>query len=406
MIFRLSCRQLRRNAFESIVIFVQLVITVLLITWIGTSLRDTMFAIESVSATHFDEFSYYQSQNGNPFDAVRDAQQRGASPEEVYKILTMAEQEDAEQKKLEESVQYLYRAMLDEKKLVLKNPYTGAFSNITVVKPGLADRTILPLSDGTWFNTQWDEAQGYQAIVSTDLADRFRLGETYTIPVESGFFTTSSSEITIRVVGVLSRENYMYPLNIPLGNEFLQRAYSGFLIRAEDPSAFASNSSLMADTGYVYGEYSADTESYFVTPMTERLKEFTDRKYSEAAFLTLVTVVIGMLALFGIGCSTVIKTSADIKRYAIMSFCGARWRDCVLIELGKVLLVYLFSMIVSSTLLWVVIPTLDMNYHEHPIFPGEFFIGVAVSFILYVPMALWKVWHTAKQNPIEVIKED
>lgn len=197
----------------------------------------------------------------------------------------------------------------------------------------------------------------------------------------------------------------MYPENIPLTDHFLQRAYYGLLLRAEEPETIASQN-IAIDCGYIYGEEHADGELYRITPMEEELETFMDRTYSSIAFLLLLTGVIGALALFGAGCSVVLRTGVDIKRYAIMSFSGASWRDCVLIELWKILILYFTSMVAVSIWILGIQPFVDVNYHQHPSSPEFFCIGMAIAFALYIPVSLWKVWHVARQNPIEVIKED
>lgn len=386
---------------ESLMIWIQLFLVVVMITYVGTSLRDTLYAVESVHATHFDEFSYYQGRN-SIMSGIFDAQTDGLSPEGIRQHVT---EEEKQTQLLEQSILRVYSARTTDRSIPL-NPYIeGQLAQITVVEPALTDRTILPLSEGRWFQSDWDEIQGYQAIVSTDLAEHFHLGETYTINIATGFFGEDETEISIHIVGVLSRENYMYPENIPLTDHFLQRGYFGLLLRVEEPETIASQN-IAIDCGYIYGEIHADEALYRIAPMTEELETFMDHMYPSIALLSLLAGVIGALALFGAGCSVVLRTSADIKRYAIMSFSGASWRDCVLIELWKILILYFTSMVAVSIWIWGIQPFVDINYYQRPSSPEFFCIGVAIAFALYIPVSLWKVWHVARQNPIEVIKED
>lgn len=398
MIFRLTFRQIRRNAVESAIFFIQLILTVVIITYVGTSLQNAVFSAQSVHLTSFDEFSYYQEKHSLAGSIIR-GENSGASQEEMMQ--KMQQSGDSEVK---ESITRIYSTTFQDENFPT-SPYTGWMAQIKVVEPALADHTILPLSEGEWFDPQWDESQGYQAIVSTDISEYYHLGETYSIPVE-GVFGENSGEITIHVVGVLSHENYSYPNTTPLVNEFLERGYYGFIIRAENPTTIGSSYGF-SDSGYIYGNISEETDGYSITPMTEKVQEFMDREYAQASFTAVIGGVVIALALLGISCSIVIRTGADIKRYAVMSFCGARWRDCVMIEAGKVMTVYLSAMAVSAIVVWVVIPMITRPYYyQQPFSPAAFWIGIAAAFLLYIPASLWKVWHTAKQNPIEVIKED
>lgn len=144
IIFRLSCRQLRRNMLESLMIWIQLFLVVVMITYVGTSLRDTLYAVESVHATHFDEFSYYQGRD-NIMSGIFNAQTDGLSPEEISQYVA---EEEKQVNLLEQSVLRVYSARTMDKSLPL-NPYIeGQLAQITVVEPALADRTMLPLLGG------------------------------------------------------------------------------------------------------------------------------------------------------------------------------------------------------------------------------------------------------------------
>lgn len=284
---------------------------------------------------------------------------------------------------------------------VPENPNNGSFATLQAVDSVLAARTVLPLSEGEWFDPNWDEANGYQAIVSTTLQDHFKIGEAYTVQLSD----VGNTEVRITIIGYLDRNNYGYPEIIPLGNNFLQKDFYGLILSAKDPDRFGRLS--FVDTGYVDGIVSEDTTEYFIVPMTQKLQEFIQREYSNVATFSILGGVVIALALFGICCSTIIKTGYDTKRYAIMSFCGARWRDCVQIELWKSLIIYLTSMAAVS------VTTVGSDFAprckiQQPgnLSPEAFWLGIAAAFLLYIPAALWKVWHTAKQNPIDVIKED
>lgn len=399
MIFRLSCRQLRRNIFESIIIWIQLLLTVLIIATIGTKLINANFAINSVHTTRFDELSYYSEKFS--MSGILDAQKSGASQEEIQRLMEQASKTTPDQ-----PVMRICHATLGDPSLA--DPVSGHFSTITVVDDELAARTILPLSAGEWFDPQWDESQGYQALVSTTLLDRFQIGETYTIPAQGSNFTAKDVPVTVKIIGVLSRDNYSYPSSVPLGNDFLEYGFYGLVVCAEDPEEFAGGcSSTFGDSGYIAGQVSEEMPRYTITPVTQKLQEFTERQYADSASYVLLGGIVIALALFGICCSTIIKTGYDTKRYAIMSFCGARWRDCVQIELWKSLTIYLTSTAAVSVLLWVVIPLQNaQSSNQVNLSPAAFWMGIAAAFLLYIPASLWKVWHTARQNPIEVIKED
>lgn len=399
MFFRLTCRQLRRNVLESVIIFFQLFLTVIMITYIGTTLQDTAFAAQSVHLTHFDEFSYYQEKGSSWASGMLEEQREGVTQDELFQIIQ-------QKQKIKESITQIHSTILDDPTFPL-SPYSGTTARITAIEPVLADHTLLPLSDGEWFDPQWDESQGYQAIVSTDISEYYQLGETYTIPTGGDGLGGKSGETTIRIVGVLSRENYSYPSNIPLVDKFLERGYYGFIIRAEDPSTFTGANQIWSEKGYIYGTISEEAAEYSIVPMTEKMQEFIEQEYTYLTTFSLLGGVLIALALLGISCSIIIKTGYDTKRYAVMSFCGARWRDCVMIEAGKVMTVYLSAMAISAIAVWVVIPILTrLTYYQHPFSQAAFWVGIAVAFLLYIPASLWKVWHVARQNPIEVIKED
>ncbi|MFR8012530.1 MAG: ABC transporter permease [Clostridia bacterium] len=400
MIFRLSCRQLRRNILESIVVWLQLFLTVLIITEIGTQLINANFAINSVHTTRFDELSYYSERNSSMSD-ILEIQESGASQEEIRQLM-----EQRSKRVPDLPIMQIFHASLEDVSLI--NPLNNRFPSITVVDKELAVRTSLPLSAGEWFDPQWDESQGHQALVSTTLLDHFEIGKTYTIPARGSGLTAKDVPVTVKIVGALSRDNYSYPSSVPLGNDFLEYGFYGLVVCAEEPEAFAGGcSSTFGDSGYIVGHVSEELPRYTITPVTQKLQEFTERQYADCASYALLGGIVIALALFGICCSTIIKTGYDTKRYAIMSFCGARWRDCVLIELWKTLIIYLTSMAAASLILWVVTPLQDAkSSNQVNLSPEAFWIGIAAAFLLYIPAALWKVWHVARQNPIEVIKED
>lgn len=393
MIFRLSFRQIRRNAVESVIIWIQLFLTVLIIAEVGTMLANAKFSAESVYTTGFDQLSFYQEHGSG---GLLEATLSGSSQDDLQQMLEQAE-EPAE---LSRRVMHVATNTMDPES-VPENPNNGSFATLQAVDSALAARTVLPLSEGEWFDPNWDEANGYQAIASTTFQDHFKIGESYTVQLSD----VGNTQVRITIIGYLDRNNYGYPEIIPLGNNFLQKDFYGLILSAKDPDRFGRLS--FVDTGYVDGIVSEDTAEYFIVPMTQKLQEFIQREYSNVATFSILGGVVIALALFGICCSTIIKTGYDTKRYAIMSFCGARWRDCVQIELWKSLIIYLTSMAAVSVLLWVVIPLQDMQRgNTSNLSPEAFWLGIAVAFLLYIPAALWKVWHTAKQNPIEVIKED
>lgn len=399
MIFRLSFRQLRRNIVESIIVWLQLFLTVLIIATIGTKLINANFAINSVHTTRFDELSYYSEKFSA--SSILDAQQSGASQEEIQRLMEQMSKTTPDQ-----PVMRICHATLSDPSLA--DPVSGYFSTITVVDDELAARTVLPLSAGEWFDPQWDEAQGYQALVSTTLLDHFQIGETYTVLASGSSLSAEDVPVTVKIIGALSRDNYSYPSSVPLGNDFLEYGFYGLVVCAEEPEKFAGGcSSTFGDSGYIVGQVSEQMPRYTITPVTQKLQEFTERQYADSASYALLGGIVIALALFGICCSTIIKTGYDTKRYAIMSFCGARWRDCVLIELWKTLIIYLTSMAAVSIILWTVVPTLAAKSgNAINLSPEAFWLGIAAAFLLYIPASLWKVRHTAKQNPIEVIKED
>lgn len=399
MIFRLSCRQLRRNIFGSIIVWIQLFLTVLIITEIGTKFINANFAINSVHTTRFDELSYYSEKFSA--SSILDAQESGASQEEIQRLMEQMSKTTPDQ-----PVMRICHASVNDSSLA--EPVSGYYPSIAVVDDELAARTVLPLSAGEWFDPQWDESQGYQALVSTTLLDHFQIGETYTVLASGSSLSAEDVPVTVKIIGALSRDNYSYPSSVPLGNDFLEYGFYGLVVCAKEPEKFAGGcSSTFGDSGYIVGQVSEQMPRYTITPVTQKLQEFTERQYADSASYALLGGIVIALALFGICCSTIIKTGYDTKRYAIMSFCGIRWRDCVLIELWKSLIIYLTSMAAASLILWVVTPLQDAkSSNQANLSPEAFWLGIAAAFLLYIPAALWKVWHTAKRNPIEVIKED
>lgn len=395
MIFRLTWRQLRRSIFESIVIWLQLFLAVLIITEVGTILQNVKFSIESVHTTHFDRLSFYQEYGSG--SGLPPSIQGGGAP--AGGILPALEQgEDPLQP--QQKIMRIYSNSCSPAD-VPESPHTGAFAKIQAVDSDLTERTALPLSAGTWFDPQWDETNGYQALASTTLMDRFQIGEAYTIHLSDG----GKAGIRVNIIGYLDRNDLSYPLSVPLGNEFLQENFHGLILSAQDPKQFGTLT--FTDMGYIDGIINEDNARYRIVPMTEKLQQFTQREYSGAAAYSLLGGIVIALALFGICCSTIIRTGYDIRRYAVMSFCGARWRDCVRIELWKSLTIYLTSMAAVSVLLWGIIPARSAQYGNTGHFsPAAFWIGMAAAFLLYIPASLWKVRHTAKQNPIEIIRED
>lgn len=135
MIFRLSCRQLRRNIFGSIIVWIQLLLTVLIITEIGTKLINANFAINSVYTTRFDELSYY-SEKGS-FSSILDAQESGASQEEIQRLMEQMSKTTPDQ-----PVMRICHASVNDSSLA--EPVSGYYPSIAVVDEELAVRTSLP----------------------------------------------------------------------------------------------------------------------------------------------------------------------------------------------------------------------------------------------------------------------
>ncbi len=259
------------------------------------------------------------------------------------------------------------------------------FMNDTIV-----DNVSLPLQKGKWFNSKDNEAT---AIVSTDLAEKLQLGQQYTIRLTD---TDKSEQITVRIIGVLNKDNEMLNLSGNKAGDIFSKNFSGIAVYS--PNQINSNLNLTF-ANFLVKNPSSNIGSDVCFTIKDIIKQYNEENKLLIGIISIFAIMSISLSFSGIGASTFLKSRNEIKKYTLYYFCGAKWSSCVLIELIKTLF----------TLVLTILPVVIMyfifyNNIEKFCSIKALLIGICVDLIIYLPSALWKMIQIVKQSPVDVIK--
>lgn len=261
------------------------------------------------------------------------------------------------------------------------------FMNNTIV-----ENIKLPLQEGVWFDKYQNKNEA-AAIISTDLADRLKLENEYTVMVTDGYET---EKITLRIIGVLNKDNKMLSLSGIKANDLFTTGFSGMAVFLPDMNNINLN---IIFSNFLVKNCSEIENSQYLIPISRIIEKYTEDNKLLIGVVTIFAIMSVALSFSGIGASVALKSKSEIKKYAIYYFCGAQWKMCILIELAKTIFTFLIAIIPILILYFIFYHSVS----EYCTFE-TLMIGISVSLIIYLPSSIWKMIQIIKESPIHVIK--
>lgn len=263
-----------------------------------------------------------------------------------------------------------------------------------VINDVVANQIKLPLSAGNWFHQQQDTETS--AIISTDLLNKLSLNQIYNVKI--GYDHTVTEKV--KIIGVLGEDNKMISLSGNKATALFENNFSGLLLLP------GSESKLMDDFDWEYNNFlilpaESSKEIGGVTPIREMMAEFLENNKQLIGVAGVFAFMAVILSLAGIGASSALKTRYDLKKYTLYFFCGARWKECIYMELVQALITFFLA---SAPIL--IIYGCFYQALSGLCKPLFLFIGIGAAVFIYFPAAFIKILTMLKSNPVEVLKEE
>ena len=255
----------------------------------------------------------------------------------------------------------------------------------------IADNINLHLQDGVWFGETRDSIAA--AVISTDLSKQLKIGNIYNVIITDSLKT---QKITVNIIGVLSEDNKMLSLSGNKASNLFCTGFSGMAIYLSDMSNIKLN---MVFNNFLVKGYAESNDLQTITPVSTLIEKYTEENKLLIGVALIFAIMSVALSFSGIGVSVALKSKSDVKKCVLFYFCGAEWKTCIIIELTKMIITFLFA-IVPILILYFVISCIAPNYCTVEML----MTGISISLLIYLPSSFWKTRQIIKESPIDVIK--
>lgn len=129
--------------------------------------------------------------------------------------------------------------------------------------------------------------------------------------------------------------------------------------------------------------------------------EYITNSYIDILPIILVVAAIVLIGLIG---SAAINTVTQIKNYGIYFLCGSKWSDCLRIAFANILIILVFSGIISGVLLYAS-TYLNLNYLIGQVYAwNNLFISAGILLVMMILSLIIPFSIIRFTSPVEVIK--
>ncbi len=293
-------------------------------------------------------------------------------------------------------------------------------SDNTIIKTLVADKIVLnksklPLVKGNWFNTSLEESNYIPIIISYSLRNLFELNTKYVYRIFPDYGGSDSYyDITIKVIGILNKNNYAFDLSGSNLETMIKKNYDGIIMPFNENimSGYSmkynrgvfifpqSNMSIQNIEAKINENLASYGESVLVKNL---LKQYEDAKMQIMFLTASLGILVLIISTAGLGGNNMLSILANEKKYALYYMCGATWSKCIMMTIIKDLIILSIPLVLSCGFIEIISRFIPQELFTTNII--YLIMSISICLVIFLITSVGSILSIYKKSPVSIIRK-